>query len=163
MQEIWKYIPNYPNYQVSNLGNVKSLNFNKEKILKPFINNSGYYRVAISKNGKKKKYYVHQLVAMAFIEYEITTRKISIDHINGIKTDNNVDNLQIMDLRNNVIKSINKESTSSKYVGVSKHSQYNKWVSNIHIGDNKFYLGIFKTEKVASAIYQYELEKINRL
>lgn len=71
MEEIWKTIVGYPNYMVSNMGNVKSLNYNntgKEKLLKPFKNRKGYLQVALHQQEKRKFYYVHRLVAQHFID-----------------------------------------------------------------------------------------------
>lgn len=68
--EIWKIIDEYPNYMVSNLGRVKSLGNNKmrkEKILKCWVKKDGYVQIRLNKYGKGKKYYVHRLVAEAFI------------------------------------------------------------------------------------------------
>jgi hypothetical protein len=77
--EIWKDILGYEGlYQVSNLGNVRSLNYRrsgKTKLLKQATDN-GYKRVKLSKNGKKKKYWVHRLVAIAFISNPNTKEKI---------------------------------------------------------------------------------------
>lgn len=70
MKEIWKEIKDYPNYMVSNMGRVKSLNYHrtdKEKILKQEIIKNGYCRVALCKEGKQKKYLVHCLVCTAFL------------------------------------------------------------------------------------------------
>lgn len=73
-QEMWKDIIGYEGlYQISNYGNVKSLEkkvmnrTNKERILKIFDNGNGYYQVVLQKNKKKKSYKVHRLVAEAFI------------------------------------------------------------------------------------------------
>lgn len=72
MREIWKDIKGYKDkYQVSNLGNVKSLNYNqthKEKLLKLFQNTNGYYQIDLWKNNKGKKCLVHRLVAETFID-----------------------------------------------------------------------------------------------
>lgn len=72
MKEVFKDIPGYEGkYQVSNLGRVKSLDYNKtgkERILKLRQNNSGYLYVILCKNGKLKNYLVHRLVATTFIE-----------------------------------------------------------------------------------------------
>ena len=76
MQEIWKDVPNFEGiYQVSNLGNVKSLprciihrgnvSHIKEKIMKPFINRGGYKCIKLSKNQKYYPLKVHRLVALA--------------------------------------------------------------------------------------------------
>ena len=69
-KEIWKPIKGYEGlYQVSNFGRVKSLKFGKEKILKQSIDKkTGYLHVVLCKNGILKTYYVHRLVAEAFID-----------------------------------------------------------------------------------------------
>ena len=95
MKEIWKSIPSYEGlYQASNLGNIKSLTRSgaKEKILKGEMDDSGYIRVVLSKNNIKKKYKIHRLVAMAFIDN--TNNYSQINHKNGIKTDNRIENLE---------------------------------------------------------------------
>ena len=69
MEEIWKPIDGYPNYRVSNLGRIKSLNYNhtgKEQILKTMADRDGYLHVCLYKD-KKKKFTVHRLVAMNFL------------------------------------------------------------------------------------------------
>jgi hypothetical protein len=72
MEEIWKDIEDYEGmYQVSNLGNVKSLprkrTIKKERLLKPAINNKGYKMIVLCKKSKPKMFLVHRLVATAFI------------------------------------------------------------------------------------------------
>lgn len=70
MKEIWKDIEEYPNYMVSNFGRVKSLNYNgtgREGIMKPHKNKYGYLYICLFKNGVKKHFRVHRLVAKAFI------------------------------------------------------------------------------------------------
>lgn len=64
----------------------------KGKKLKPGLDKYGYKRVVLSNNDKRKTYTVHKLVAMAFIPN--TYNKPTINHINGIKTDNRVGNLE---------------------------------------------------------------------
>lgn len=96
MEEIWKDIEGYEGlYQVSNLGKVKSLNYNKtakSELLKLRKNTNGYTRVVLYKNRKAKDYQVHRLVAEAFIpnpnNYPI------INHKDENKTNNRVDNLE---------------------------------------------------------------------
>lgn len=92
--EEWKTIDGYEDYQVSNFGRVKSLGNNKkrkEKILKP-INNKGYQRVHLCKDGKRKLFRVHRLVAMAFIPNP--NNYTEVNHIDECKTNNHVDNLE---------------------------------------------------------------------
>ena len=94
-QEIWKQLENYEGlYEVSNFGNIKSLGNNKEKcekIMKGTIA-KGYVRVTLRKNNIAKISLVHRLVARQFIPN--LEKKEQVNHINGIKSDNNVDNLE---------------------------------------------------------------------
>jgi hypothetical protein len=95
-KEIYKDIQGYEGiYQVSNLGNVKRINNKNNKnelVLKQFYNVRGYYQIGLYFNNKQKYYYVHRLIAQAFIpnpnNYPI------INHINGIKSDNSIGNLE---------------------------------------------------------------------
>lgn len=102
-QEIWKDIKGYEGlYQVSNLGRIKSLYFinnrykskhHREKIMKQQINKHGYKTVRLSLNKKEKSYMVHRLVAEAFILN--TKNKLEVNHIDGNKQNNRVDNLEL--------------------------------------------------------------------
>ena len=108
-KEIWKDIKGYEGlYQISNLGRVKSFPRNgtikQERILKQTIDNNGYLIVGLHKNNKAKKVCVHWLVADAFIpkgkEDEV------INHIDGNKLNNNLNNLERCSQKHNVRESI---------------------------------------------------------
>ena len=71
MKEMWKKIENYNDYEISNLGNIKSLKNGIQKILKPSKSSSGYLQIVLCKNGKTKCHFIHKLVAKAFIENDI--------------------------------------------------------------------------------------------
>ena len=80
--EKWKEIPWYDNYQVSNLGNIRSLNYNrtgKVKILKN-INQKSYSIINLYKNNKVKRIYVHRLVAQSFLWLNIDDKKVFVCH-----------------------------------------------------------------------------------
>ena len=71
VNEVWKKIKWYENYEVSNFGNVRNNNFHRQNFTKEVKKNlkpNGYLRVVLSKNSKTKSFYVHRLVAEAFIE-----------------------------------------------------------------------------------------------
>ena len=86
--EIWKEIIGFENYFVSSLGKVKNL---KGSILS-FGISKGYQKVGLYSNNKRTNLYIHRLVAKAFIDN--SENKPEVNHINGIKTDNRVGNLE---------------------------------------------------------------------
>lgn len=90
--EIWKPIPDYDGYQVSNFGRVKSFKQGKIIILKPALAIVGYLFVGLFKKKKKKKIRIHQLVACAFIPNP--ENKPEVNHRDGNKFNNCVDNLE---------------------------------------------------------------------
>jgi len=103
--EVWKYITEYEGlYQVSNIGRIKSLErysanqwsekarFREEKILSYQLTKDGYPSIKLSKNGNAIRHRIHRLVALCFLENPFG--KEQVNHINGIKTDNRVENLE---------------------------------------------------------------------
>lgn len=90
MIEVYKTIEDYPNYEVSNLGNVR--NIKTGRVLRPSMNKGGYQYVGLCLNRKSKIHLIHRLVATAFIPN--LNDKRTVNHINGIKTDNRVENLE---------------------------------------------------------------------
>lgn len=102
LEEEWKDIENYPNYQVSNLGKVKSkerytkqrngMNLRKEKTLNPQKDHKGYLYVRLYNEKGWKYFKVHILVANAFIPNALN--EPTIDHIDRNKENNKIDNLR---------------------------------------------------------------------
>lgn len=100
MLEVWRAIPGFDHYQVSNMGRIKSLSrkakcgpapgfrITPETVIKPFIaKNTGYAQVMIG----RKKYLVHRLVALAWCDGYF--EGACVDHVNGTRDDNRAENL----------------------------------------------------------------------
>lgn len=117
--EIWKDIQGYEGlYQVSSLGRIKSLNRYKqakndsissfkERIKKLQLSYKGYLMVTLSRNKERKTFFVHRLVALAFLPN--TENKPHIDHIDTNKQNNNVNNLRWVTPAENNNNSLTKE------------------------------------------------------
>jgi hypothetical protein len=96
MEEIWKDVKGFEGlYQVSNIGNVKRFIgkiIPKERLIGRIVDRDGYSRRTLCKNGLSKQMTEHRIVAIAFIKNP--KNKETINHINGIKSDNRVENLE---------------------------------------------------------------------
>lgn len=158
--EIWKDVPEYEGiYQASNLGRIKNLKKGKEKILKPSMHRTGYYFVNFYTENKRKVFFVHQLIAMAFLNHKPCGLKLVIDHINDNPIDNRVENLQVVTQRFNSCKTQGKYT--SQYKGVSWEKEKKRWRAQILINGRNKRLGRFKVEFDAHLAYQKELNIIN--
>jgi hypothetical protein len=115
MTEQWKPVYEYEGmYEVSSKGNVRSLDrfiiangvrrFLKGKVLANTINSAGYFKVRLSKEGVKKTQLIHHLVGESFLNHIIRSQYITLDHKNEDKLNNNLDNLQVISKRDNILK-----------------------------------------------------------
>lgn len=108
MAEEWLSIVGFPGYEVGSLGNVRSWwvprsgvkKLKEPRVLKSFFDGSGYLRVKLYKNKKPKTLSVHRLVACAFMR--ASKERNTVNHINGIKTDNRVENLEWVTFQENI-------------------------------------------------------------
>ena len=157
-EEIWKDVPEYEGlYQVSDWGKVKSLKFQKERILKLTSDCNGYYHCSLWSNGNRKTFTVHILVAIAFLNHKPNGYNIVVDHINNLKIDNRLENLQLISHRENISK--DRKGGSSRYVGVYWHKAANKWHAKIGVEGKQKHLGYFFNEIEAAQAYKYALNK----
>ena len=157
MEEIYKDVLGYEGiYQVSNLGNVKSLKFSKEKILKPYKDTGGYLTVDFNKNNRKT-FMVHKIVATAFLGVS----DLHVNHKNSDRNDNRLENLEYVNRRENNTHRFKNKNTTSKFTGVCWDKSRGKWFSSIKINGKRINLGRFNTELEAHNAYLKALEENN--
>lgn len=111
-KEVWKDIEGYEGlYQISNLGRVKSLpkirgrTLVEERILSPVLGNRGYKMIMLYKNNGNKRFSIHRLIAKAFIPN--ISNKPYINHKDGNKLNNSIENLEWCTCRENIIHALN--------------------------------------------------------
>lgn len=149
MEEIWKEVEGYENYEVSNMGRVRSVDREiyqegiglrklKGRPVKPWHNGYGYYKVClgsyVSPDGKRKHptEYVHRLVARAFIDNP--NNLPVVDHIDFNRANNCVENLRWVSQRTNILHSLpnqpiqnsktRRTNTGYKYITEKRRVQY---------------------------------------
>lgn len=165
MEEIWKDIPEYEGlYQVSNIGRVKSLKFGRNKILIPQLQcKTKYLTVGLYKESKVSIKTIHRLVAVSFIDNP--ENKPQIDHINGNRIDNTVNNLRWVTPLENVRNPITLEkiriavtATNKKKIGKPFSNEHRKNISDSlkESTKNKGKTGFLS--KLSIPVYQYDLE-----
>lgn len=98
MKEVWKGIADYPMYQISNMGNVRSLFVNR--IMKPGNNGKGYRFIPLHNERGVRNHYIHRLVASAFLG-ECPEGK-EVNHKDANTRNNKLSNLEICDHKYNV-------------------------------------------------------------
>jgi len=162
MKEIWKDIKGYEGYyQVSSEGRVKSLARKircnrslKERILKPGLGGFGYPQVILCVDNQKYNIFIHRLVAEAFIPN--LENKLEVNHIDGNKENNRVDNLEwctrkenmthadtVLGLNNRGENSGNSKVTESEVIQIKESSLLQRELASIfglsqqHISDIK--------------------------
>ena len=165
MKEIFKKIPNYSNYEVSNLGMVKSLArwrnagtgkyMQKERILKPTIDSGGYRSVVLYNKNGRRTWHISVLIAMAFLNHEPDGYNIIVDHRNNVRTDDRLENLQLITNRENITKEIKRSLPTG--VHLQKNGKYHV---AIVVGFKRINLGTFETIEEASEYYQNALKAI---
>ena len=160
LQEEWKAITGYDGlYEISNFGRVKSLNrldsmgrVVEETIKAQHIGTTGYPAITLNKDGKKKTKVVHQLVAESFLGHIPDSYNGVINHIDNIKTNNRLDNLEVVSSRYNTQYS---KSTEGVY------ERRNKFEVYVRIDGKKTYLGSYASKEEALKVRNKKLQEID--
>lgn len=113
--EQWKPIANYHNYEISNFGSVR--NIKTKRLIKKSIHYLGYVRYALFNNSKRTYVYAHRLVANHFLENASNLKEVN--HVDGNKQNNNIENLEWTSKQQNTDHAIN-NGLKSKIIQKSK-------------------------------------------
>lgn len=148
--EEWRKVEEFPNYSVSNMGNVR--NDETGRILKPGVYSNGYLRVNLCKNKKATTQKVHRLVAVAFCEQPEECNEVH--HIDQHKTNNHYLNLRWVTHGQNMRNKRKWNGCSSLFSGVYFYRKSNKWKAHIRIDEKQKHLGYFETEQEAHAAWR---------
>ena len=152
INECWRSIDGYINYQISNVGRVRNALNGKILVGR---RKHGYVYVTLRQDGVGKEHRIHRLVAEQFIPKPDSNCELEVDHIINDKTNNTVSNLRWVPHRQNMWNrdKIRKE-TSSKYIGVCFDKQRHKWRATIRLNDGCWkHMGTFHHEKDAARAY----------
>lgn len=170
----WQPIKGYPDYEISNFGDVCSNKFNKRKRLKQLINNRGYYYVGLSNNKIRKTFYIHRLVANTFIPN--SKNKPEVNHLDGNKLNNQVTNLEWVTHKQNVqhgwktgLCKANKKPIYSKKLDLKFESvtEAANYVQTYYFEDTKLttiqsYICMLLKNKTTNTNFDYGWEYVNK-
>ena len=147
----WRSIDGYINYQVSNIGRVR--NSKTGRILKPQLGNDGYYDVGLSKDVKFKRHSIHRLVANEILQKPSNIIHYVVDHIDHDRTNNKFYNLRYATISKNQMNRVKHRTTDigSKYKGVSKFK--NKWRAFVQYQGKRYNLRNYDIEEDAAIAY----------
>jgi hypothetical protein len=137
ISEIWKPCFNYENkYEVSNTGKVRKIKTKRELV--GHISIGGYKRVGLTKDNKTINRTVHRLVLQSFLGHK---EGLVINHKNGIKTDNRLENLEWCTISENTKHShdnglqINKKGLESPFAKMWVHKEYGFFLTTVELYD----------------------------
>jgi hypothetical protein len=167
--EEWRDIKGYEGeYQISNIGRYRSLdrvieysNGNlvkyKGKILSPFTKKNGYLQATLNRKSENKKFYIHRLVAIAFIPNDDPINKRTINHIDENKQNNDVSNLEwatySQNLRHNDLHLRKKLNTD--FVEMGKKRKIPIIATNVETGETIYFKGAIDAEREMGFSHQH--------
>ena len=140
-KELWKKIDGFPSYSVSTEGNVR--NDDTLRLLHGVDNCVGYFRVRLRNKEKKKSFYIHRLVAKAFIANELN--KPCVNHIDNNPANNHVENLEWC----------TKQENSDWMVKQGRNVRTKKWLDNLHKSQEKTYRPVASVDNVTGFVLMF--------
>lgn len=152
--EVWEEVDGQPDYFISNKGRLKSHRRLNAKLLTPDQNIKGYLEARFKREGQVSRVFVARLVAKAFLpDWD---ESLQVDHINGDRTNNSVENLRMSTTKENN-RGYQKVRGKSKFRGVSwaahRNGRTGAWKAAIRDNNKQLYLGRFKDEEDAARAY----------
>lgn len=154
-------IKDYPRYYISDEGGVYTLcDGGTMRHLSPRKTRSGYMKIDLHKDGIRKTFFVHRLVAEAFLRNP--KGHPFVNHKDFNTANNDVRNLEYCSARYNNIYSVKRRKCSSRYIGVTWRKSDSKWEAQYHIGKKKVYLGCYSTEEDAHEAYEKAMKEFNQ-
>ena len=170
-KEIWKDIIGFDQYMVSSLGRVLSkertrlrkdgtVGYKSQIIMKCRDQGDGYRQITLRKDNACHQKLVHRLMAETFYPEKFSTdTKISVDHINGVKDDNRLKNLEIVTHRENILRFTSSNKKSGLPRGVTKCRS--KFVARARVNGKHICIGSYATPEQASAAYDEFIKNIS--
>ena len=170
--EEWRGVKGYEGiYMVSNLGRIKSLSrkvkirgdgyrMTEDRIIRA-SDGCGYLSFVACKNKTKKTLAIHRTVAESFLGHKPTSRNIVVDHIDNNPLNNNLSNLQVISIRDNLLK--DKVFKKGHCVGVTKRTLKDgsiRWETSIMKNRKYTYLGTYDTQEKAKSVYESKLKQV---
>ena len=149
-----KQITDYPNYSITQDGII--INKKNNRKLNPIINHKGYYQVKLYNEGNVKVFLVHRLIAKAFISN--IENKPFINHINAIKHDNRLCNLEWVSHSENMIHGFKNGlcKPHNRLKDLQKEMSENKKKKVYHYNSNKELLQVFNSVKESEQLLGYK-------
>ena len=165
MEKEIKIHPVYTDYGADSDGNVYSFKKNKIRVLKLIKDEYGYHIISVYHLSKVKNIKVHKLIYECFNGLvNLSTKNggegLTIDHIDGNKLNNSINNLQLLSTRLNTQKSRNKTSI---YTGVTFDSKWNSYYTRIVFERKTKHIGTFKNELDAAKAFDDKYYEIHGL
>ena len=150
VNEVWRSIDGFINYQASNVGRVRMAK--SGRLLIPMANLKGYLFVRLRNcEGVRKSKTSHRLVAQEFLSN--SNNKPCVDHISRDRKNNAITNLRWATWSDNSANKTKRQETTSKYVSMGWDSGKRKWHARVHVDGRMYHLGYFESEDDAAMAY----------